>query len=115
MGGGTQCTQSMCRYHGGVLSQYVHIGYITQALYCRIIRIAFVADLLNVFTCRAFNVYCGEENCLTILHHNIKCADATGNIGLVHIGLKPLRGTYTCFVYIVCLPPSWSCLSTFNP
>ena len=37
-------------YHGrevyiqGV-SQYVHIGYITQALYCCIIRIAFVADL----------------------------------------------------------------------
>ena len=24
----------MCRYHGRVLSQYVHIGYITQALYC---------------------------------------------------------------------------------
>ena len=24
----------MCRYHGGVLSKYVHIGYITQALYC---------------------------------------------------------------------------------
>ena len=23
-------------YHGGVLSQYVHIDYITQALYCRI-------------------------------------------------------------------------------
>ena len=41
----------MCRYHGGVLSQYVHIGYITQALYCRIIRITFVADQLNVFTC----------------------------------------------------------------
>ena len=30
-GGGTQC---MCRYHEGVLSQYVHIGYSTQALYC---------------------------------------------------------------------------------
>ena len=24
----------MCRYHGRVLSQHVHIGYITQALYC---------------------------------------------------------------------------------
>ena len=44
MGGGIQCTQSMCRYHGGVLSQYVHIGYITQALY---LRIAFVADLYH--------------------------------------------------------------------
>ena len=44
MGGGTQCIQSMCRYHGGVLSQYVHIGYITQA---RTIRRAFVADLLK--------------------------------------------------------------------
>ena len=32
----------VCRYHGGVLSQYVHIGYITQA---QIIRITFVADL----------------------------------------------------------------------
>ena len=37
----------MCRYHGGVFSQYVHIGYITEALYCRIIHIAFVAS----FTC----------------------------------------------------------------
>ena len=25
-------TMCMCRYHGGVLSQYVHIGCITQAL-----------------------------------------------------------------------------------
>ena len=25
-------------YHGGVLSQYVHIGYITQALYCLLHR-----------------------------------------------------------------------------
>ena len=45
----------------------------------------------------------------TILHHNVKCADTTGNIracvisGSAYIiGLKPLRGTYTC---IVCLPP----------
>ena len=74
----------MCRYHRGVLSQYVHIGYITQALYCRIIRITFVAHLLNVFTC----CITGPEHLMStvekktvslyILHHNVKCADATG-------------------------------------
>ena len=25
--------KNMCRYHGGVLSQYVHIGYITHSLF----------------------------------------------------------------------------------
>ena len=44
-GSGNVC---IYRYHRGVLSQYVHIGYITQALYCRIIHRAFV---LNVFIC----------------------------------------------------------------
>ena len=29
------------------LSQYVHIGYITQALYCWIIRITFVAEMCS--------------------------------------------------------------------
>ena len=55
----------MCRYHGGVLSQYVHIGYRTQALYCCIIRRAFVADLLNVFTCSMNHHTTGPEHLMS--------------------------------------------------
>ena len=76
MGGGTQC---MCRYHEEGLSQYVHIGYSTQALYCRIIRRAFV------FTCSMNHHTTGPEHLMStvekktvhyILHHNVKSADA---------------------------------------
>ena len=60
----TDCMQSICicRYHGGDLSQYVHIGYITQALYC---RIAFVAHLLNVFTCSMIHHTTGLEHSMS--------------------------------------------------
>ena len=50
------------RYHRGVLS---HIGCITQALYCRIIRRAFVADLLNVFTCSMNDHTTGPEHLMS--------------------------------------------------
>ena len=59
----------------------MHIGYITQALYCRVTRIAYVADLkhkLSVLTCSMNHHTTGPEHSMstvekfTILHHNVK-------------------------------------------
>ena len=52
-----------CWYHVGVNHNYVHVGYITQALYCRIIRV--LADLLNVFTCSINHHTTGPEHLMS--------------------------------------------------
>ena len=50
----------------GFISQYVHIGYITQALHCRIIRIDYVADLSTIAKCVHMHTTGPEHSMSTI-------------------------------------------------
>ena len=65
-------TNGMCRYHGGVLSQYVcaHRLHHTSPILPDY-RIAFVADLLNVFTCSMNHHTTGSEHLMSTVEKKI--------------------------------------------
>ena len=72
----------MCRYHGGVLSQYVRIGYITQALHiaCCICTFYIVMEYSETVLFSTVDIKCSGP---VILHVNTFSKSATKAIRII--------------------------------